>query len=569
MVFSVKRQFAKKSCIKHAVRFLIAVFIFTMFSGINVKAAGSATYYNGQYVKVGLESMKNNNITVTLNGDYYINNVRYKDGTSLTLLKNNDKINLNGITVDSVNFVPSQTGNTISIGKNKYLGIVSFQIKNSAILPINSIYIEDYLKGVVPSEMYSTYNIEALKAQAIAARSYALRKLTNGYDLDDTTNCQAYKGYYGTLTNVNKAVDETRGMVLQYQSNLIEALYSASNGGYIEDSSNVWSGSFPYYKEKQDPFDPQDSWTRQFTTADIDKILKSKKLISSTDTFTGINTNTITKYQSGRVSNIEINYVNSAGTPQMAAYSKESARMFLSLPSSLYTVTFDGKTYTFTGKGIGHGIGMSQIGAQQMALSGKTYSDILNFYYPGTNVANVAGDIITPPTPPTPPEPPEPPATPPTPPVTPPEPPVTPPTPTTLNGWVSKDGSWYLYADNNYLTGWQKVNNKWYYLDSTGIMKTGWLKDGTTWYFMDNSGAMDTGWIKDGTTWYFLNDSGAMATGWIKSGGKWYFLKSSGAMATGWIQLGSKWYYLYSDGSMACGTTIGTYKLDASGAWIK
>ncbi len=539
----------KKRTIKHAVRVLIAVFIFTMFSGINVKAADYTPYYNGGNIRIGLENMMSSSINVTINGDYTVNSNSCKSGTSFILSTNSDKISLNGTIVDSVNFVPTQAGSTISITSNstthKYLGTVSFQIKNTAILPINSIYIEDYLKGVVPSEMYSTYNIEALKAQAIAARSYALRKLTNGYDLDDTTNCQAYKGYYGTLTNVDKAVDETRGIVLQYQSNIIDALYSASNGGYIEDSSNVWTGSFPYYKEKPDTFDPQDSWTKPFTAKDIETTLKSKKLISSTDTFTGINTNTITYYQSGRVSNIEINYVNSAGTPQMAAYSKESARMFLSLPSSLYTVTFDEKTntYTFIGKGYGHGIGMSQKGAQQMALSGKTYSDILNFYYPGTNVANLAGDIITPPTPP-----------------------VTPPT---LNGWVSKNGSWYLYADNNYLIGWQRVNGKWYYLDKTGIMKTGWILDGTTWYFLDSSGAMDTGWRQLSGKWYFLRPNGAMATGWIKLGSKWYYLYNSGAMATRWIQSGSKWYYLYSNGAMACGTTIGNYKLDDSGAWIK
>ncbi|MDF2882328.1 MAG: SpoIID/LytB protein [Clostridiaceae bacterium] len=530
--------YSKKRSVKCAVKFLIAVFIFTMFSGINkVMAADFTSYYNGANLRIGLESMMSNSINVTINGDYTVNSTLYKSGTSFTLLKSNDKIDLNGSAVDSVNFVPSQAGNTISItsgsNKYKYLGTISFQIKtvgaNIGILPINSIYIEDYLKGVVPSEMYSSYNIEALKAQAIAARNYALRNLnkygSNGYDLNDTISCQVYKGYYGTLTNVDRAVYETKGMVLQYQSNIIEALYSASNGGYIEDSSNVWGDSYAYYKEKLDTFDPEDSWTKLFTATDIDTILKSKKIISSTDTFTSINRNTITYYPSGRVSNIEINYVNSAGAQQMLAYSKDSARTFLSLPSSLYTISFDEKTntYTFTGKGNGHGIGMSQKGAQQMALSGKTYSEILNFYYPGTNIVNLVGDITTPTTPTVP--------------------------STTPDGWVLKNNSWYLYKNNISLTGWQFVNNKWYYLDSTGIMKTGWFLDGTTWYFLDNSGAM--------------------AVGWTQVSGKWYFLKSSGAMATGWVSYGGKWYYLYSSGAMAFSTTIGSYKLDASGAWIK
>ncbi len=117
-------------------------------------------------------------------------------------------------------------------------------------------------------------------------------------------------------------------------------------------------------------------------------------------------------------------------------------------------------------------------------------------------------------------------------------------------GWVL-DGSWYLLDSNGViLTGWQKVNSSWYWLDTTsGAMKTGWLKDGDTWYWLSSSGSMSTGWIWDGSHWYYMSDNGAMKTGWINLGGYWYWLDTaSGAMGTGWIWDGNAYYFCASDG---------------------
>lgn len=625
MVYSVKRQFTEKSCVKHAVRLLIAVFIFTMFSGFStVKAAGSSAYFNGQYVKVGLESMMNNSITVTLNGDYYINNVFYRSGTSLKITNSNGKVALNGAEADSLNFEHNGLANTLTIvsgsSSHKYLGNMLFQVKtvrgNTAVLPINTVYIENYLRGVLPYEMSNSFQVEALKAQAVAARNYVLRNLgkysSNGYDVSDNTYDQVYKGYSGTQANIDAAVDGTKAMILLYGTSLVDTYYSANNGGYTEDSGNVWTTSLPYYVEKPDMYNPEYNWTETYTIDQIDAQLKSRGIITAGDKFTKINTSTIKYYTSGRVSSIDLVYTDSTGTEKTITRTKDGTRSYLPLQSTMYTVLYNeaAGSYTFTGKGNGHGIGMSQDGAQQAALQGLKYDAILGFYYTGTQIQKAtstlssvtlsktsvqAGESLT----------------------------ITANaaggsgsgyfylyeiskngvqvyssnpvsnssiqyTPaeagdyavkvsvmdkltnaeagyddtktvsftaaaaagqTTLNGWVLKNSSWYLYENNNYLTGWQQVNNKWYYLDNTGIMKIGWHLDGTTWYFLDNSGAM--------------------ATGWIQLGGKWYFLRSSGAMATGWIQSGSKWYYLYSSGAMAYSTYIGTYKLDASGAWIK
>jgi beta-glucanase (GH16 family)/uncharacterized protein YneR len=133
-------------------------------------------------------------------------------------------------------------------------------------------------------------------------------------------------------------------------------------------------------------------------------------------------------------------------------------------------------------------------------------------------------------------------------------------------GWV-KDGSWYyLGASGAMKTGWLKDGGSWYYLGTSGAMKTGWLKDGSSWYYLSASGAMKTGWLKDGSSWYYLSASGAMKTGWLKEGSSWYYLASSGEMKTGWQKTNGYWYYFYSNGIMAHSTTIGGYRLGASGA---
>ena len=160
-----------------------------------------------------------------------------------------------------------------------------------------------------------------------------------------------------------------------------------------------------------------------------------------------------------------------------------------------------------------------------------------------------------------------------------------------VTGWAKVDGKWY-YMDTDGIrqTGWQKVDNNWYYLNADGVMATGWLKLGNVWYYLNAGGVMKTGWLYDGGKWYYLYDwggmantswvkinniwyyfrgNGQMATGWLQQGTGWYYLKDSGAMATGWNWIGSKCYYFYGSGKMAANTTVGGYKVDASGAWVK
>ena len=137
-------------------------------------------------------------------------------------------------------------------------------------------------------------------------------------------------------------------------------------------------------------------------------------------------------------------------------------------------------------------------------------------------------------------------------------------------GWLPLQSTWYyLKPSGQMATGWQQVGNTWYYFTDSGAMKTGWLQQGNTWYYLKYWGGMATGWQKVGSTWYYLTGSGAMKTGWLQQGNTWYYLKSSGQMATGWQWIDGKCYYFYESGKMAANTTIGGYRVNRSGQWVR
>ncbi|TDT50834.1 SpoIID/LytB domain-containing protein [Fonticella tunisiensis] len=374
-------------------------------------ASPALGYTNSNYyrdLRVGLKNMLSPSVNVTLSGEYKAGEKTYASGTSFTLTVSNGKVLFNGEEYDSITFVPSSDKNTIKLRVNNgtikeysYLGSMTFKVSDNQVFEINTINIEDYLKGVVPYEMSNSYPLEALKAQAVAARNYALANMgkynSYGYDIDDTISNQVYRGYNSYYANAIRAVEETRGMVLLYGDKLVNAYYSASNGGYTEASENVWLSSLPYFNAKPDAYDkdPSYDWTASFTSSEIDEILKNKGYLSETDSFIKIDTDTIRKYESGRISNIEIVYSTSTGSINRKAFGKESARTFLGLKSSLYDVSLNDGVYTFTGKGYGHGVGLSQIGARDRAKAGQTYEDILKFYYDGSYLYNLRTRITS------------------------------------------------------------------------------------------------------------------------------------------------------------------------------
>ena len=386
---------------------LVAVFtaVFLMITFVpSVLIQKAYAYQNNSYfndLRVGLTSMSATTIRATLNGEYSINGQAYPSGTILNMSINGTSISLNGTLLNQINIVPNGKSNllTITTGtvSNRYMGSFLIRVLDGKLLPINFIDMENYLKGVVGYEMSDYFPLEALKAQAVAARNYALSKIgfenAKGYDFDDTIFYQVYKGYNPTYTRVITAVEQTAGEVLLHNGRLVEALYSAWHGGVSEDSENVWGNFVPYLRSAQDSFenDPWPNGNRVLTNAQIQSTLVTRKYLSATDTFVRLDLNSITRYKSGRVSNINIIYRNSIGTELVRSVIRDNTRTFLGLPSNMYTVTYDASTgaYTFTGRGNGHGLGMSQIGAKNRASAGQTHEQILKFYFQNSYLHNL------------------------------------------------------------------------------------------------------------------------------------------------------------------------------------
>ena len=320
-------------------------------------------------------------------------------------------------------------------GNRSYRGDMLFEIYNGSLRLINYVYIEDYLYGVLAGELSNTFPLETLKAQAIIARSYVYnRMLTNepNYEIGDTSSDQVYKGYNSANTNIIRAVDETAGILLQYGSKYVNAYFGASNGGQVELPGNAWSSSSSEgcYVMKDDPYDVRNPSSRSVTytfTTDPDSldtsfyVLIQDKVyqelgyypniagiqdvwlsdpVETDERSRGISRNyqtmnmTVTVRESGWSSSDDSNVYDPFAPSDSDSGSVETVDISIDLHNELKWILFsadsdlrlfsleeDGNYYYLTLARYGHGVGMSQRGAQQMAKEGHDYEDIIYFYF--------------------------------------------------------------------------------------------------------------------------------------------------------------------------------------------
>ncbi|WP_409509235.1 SpoIID/LytB domain-containing protein [Bacillus spizizenii] len=354
---------------------------------------------------------------------------------NLVLYKNNTAIKTLGTSFTAQPKKYSTT-NSISLNGTPYLGNMKFTIESGKyIRPINvNIPFEDYLKGVVPHEMPASWQKEALKAQAVAARTYSVSYA--GKEVKDTTAFQVYGGYDWN-SKTSEVVESTRGKVLKYNGNLISATYSSSNGGYSEASGEVWSSQLPYLIAKKDTYDPQISWSLSLNKTQLDK---SSLNLKSPGSWWSTKNETNSAYLSGlkswfiknkysRAESIKITNISSVkfSTEKTAGQRPETASVTFSyfvkeksngyilsngslsektatisvpttelrtmlgasnMKSTYASVSNNTNAFIISGKGYGHGIGMSQYGANARAAAGQSYTTILSFYYPGTTLSS-------------------------------------------------------------------------------------------------------------------------------------------------------------------------------------
>jgi stage II sporulation protein D len=271
----------------------------------------------------------------------------------------------------------------------KYHGVIEISTGNGSLKVVNIVDVEDYLAGVLPKEIGESSPEEALRAQAITARTYAVanrnKHKSQGYDLCDCTHCQMYDGACSEKPRCSKAVSDTNGMILTYNGIAAEVMYSADCGGATVDYKDIRpNANYPYLCSVADPADmSHKEWEQTYTLKDLES-----KLVSA-----GI------KEASG-LQNIKITKTGLANRPLEIAISGTGTtsvtpgkiRTALGMKSTMFTLETSGDgSITFKGKGAGHGIGLCQAGAKALAGVGHnyTYPQILTYFFPGTQISNM------------------------------------------------------------------------------------------------------------------------------------------------------------------------------------
>ena len=216
-----------------------------------------------------------------------------KESNRTTIFFDKDKQQIFDLKNKAKIIVKSSDGRGIWVGQKRYSGILNILVLDSEILVINILGIEKYLSSVVGSEMPTKWPLEALKAQAIASRTYALKQKGNlFYDIDSTKNNQVYNGLESRTYKTARAVRSTRSLVLTYKNKLINALFHSSSGGMTENSQDVWKNEYPYLSSVKD-FDknnPKLRWKKNFSSGELQKLfpeiggIKKVEILNITNT---------------------------------------------------------------------------------------------------------------------------------------------------------------------------------------------------------------------------------------------------------------------------------------------
>lgn len=277
-----------------------------------------------------------------------------------------------------------------TLNGRRYRGALELRHKGGGLTAVNIVPVDDYLRSVVPEEMPVDWPAEAIKAQSVAARSFALasrgRHAGEGYDLCTTTHCQLYTGTAAEKSASNAAIKATRGEVLTYGGKPIEALFHTDSGGMTENSEDVWGSHVSYLRAAKDTPTKTMPWTKTISRVDLERKLAAKghdigKVRSLALSPLAIGRAAKDRTASGRVKTMTVK-----GTKGTATLSGTTWRSLLGLKSTLFDAKLTKDAVTFTGYGSGHGLGISQWGAKRLAESGKSYAAILSHYYTGVTL---------------------------------------------------------------------------------------------------------------------------------------------------------------------------------------
>jgi stage II sporulation protein D len=321
-------------------------------------------------------------------------NIRHFSPSSLPLKIESSP---SGIKIDQRNWgssvwiMPEADSSLCLVDWRRYRGILLIKRKGKFLEVINELPLEEYLYGVIKWEISPDWPLMAVAAQAIAARTYALKKIeaslpaeNQDYHLLSTEDDQVYGGVESEDPRARTSVDSTRGKVLTHEGQLINAHYNACCGGYTASSADVWGKPFPYLEARADPFckdSPHHDWKWKIEAEELRKLLREKGILLGKLYWI----QPLSFDQSGRVKQLRIQY--RGGEKYLKGTEFRSKVGSDNIKSTLFKVIRYARYFIFTGKGSGHGVGMCQWGARGMAEKGYSTREILQFYYPGTTIA--------------------------------------------------------------------------------------------------------------------------------------------------------------------------------------
>ncbi len=407
---------------------LILFFAIYLFSIIFIGCSGSKRFGGSQLPKTNysdkspgiIRVMMEENISsfsYNVKQEIIIRNSNYeklnvvKSGTLISFKISNNSISaiIGRNVFNSDLFVLSDVNNSSVFFKDrKFRGELIILPFNNKLQIINSLQLEDYLKGVLPVEMGvkgKQEYFESLKAFAIAARTFALMKMsksTNHFDIYPDVRDQVYAGSNVETPLDNRAVEETKGEYLSYSNNYATVLYHSTCGGITEDVGNVFTATnIPYLISQKDGEDnckisPSFNWTETYSNEKIIEFLLNSKLISN-NSLSVESISVFERFPSGRIKLLKIRLSDQSdleiGYRQIRnLFRRTENNGMLRSTNFIINSNFEGRqllSITLNGRGNGHGVGLCQWGS--MALSGKgwNYRKILEFYFPSTSIRKI------------------------------------------------------------------------------------------------------------------------------------------------------------------------------------
>ena len=338
--------------------------------------------------------IKTNLASVVISKDKKIKTIGKDSIMNLTL--SGGKIFINGDSIDGdiIEIRPKDERELrnmqTTINDKTYFGGLKIIAANSRLSFISIVTVESYLRAVLPNEMSPSWKAEALKAQAVAARTFALknrkRHKNEGFDLCSENHCQKFSDIQIVDERTDKVIMETFGEVLTYKGKLIEANFHTDSGGMTENAVDVWKIDYPYLRASTEIEIKTQPWQVNISISDFTKKLAADKKNVGDIQFIKVTNLEIGKITDDRSTSGRVKELTLIGTKGEIKLTGNEMRSIFNLKSTMFDIFINNDEVVIKGYGYGHGVGMSQYGANAFAEHSYSYDKILYHYYKGTDL---------------------------------------------------------------------------------------------------------------------------------------------------------------------------------------